>query len=85
MKCLDGYRTSLRESIPAKPYKGIWQNTAGCYSKLSYSYSSSYYYFLLCSHNQLERIRKGNGTETRAEVTTYDPELHRDAGVMVRH
>ncbi|XP_065195720.1 uncharacterized protein LOC135827123 [Sycon ciliatum] len=31
VKCLDGYRTSLRESIPAKPYKGIWQNTAGCY------------------------------------------------------
>eukprot|EP00117_Sycon_ciliatum_P011528 scpid42742/ scgid12971/ len=31
VKCHHGYRTSLRESIPAKPYKGIWQNTAGCY------------------------------------------------------
>eukprot|EP00117_Sycon_ciliatum_P042935 scpid43174/ scgid31162/ len=35
VKCHHGYRTSLRESIPAKPYKGIWQNTAGCYKYVS--------------------------------------------------
>eukprot|EP00117_Sycon_ciliatum_P015373 scpid42875/ scgid15244/ len=29
--CKRGYRKPLREIIPARPYKGVWQNTAGCY------------------------------------------------------
>eukprot|EP00117_Sycon_ciliatum_P041321 scpid49192/ scgid30246/ len=30
--CKRGYRKPLREIIPARPYKGVWQNTAGCYT-----------------------------------------------------
>eukprot|EP00117_Sycon_ciliatum_P000884 scpid35240/ scgid6776/ len=29
--CKQGYRKSLQENIPGYPYKGMWQNTAGCY------------------------------------------------------
>ncbi|XP_065194999.1 uncharacterized protein LOC135826304 [Sycon ciliatum] len=29
--CKQGYRKSVLENTPAYPYKGMWQNTAGCY------------------------------------------------------
>ena len=35
--CKRGYRKPLREIIPARPYKGMWQNMAGCYSESNHT------------------------------------------------